>query len=184
MVELAAQSPCAGLLPLRIGGVSLLSEDPGQLTALMPAPGGEAALSRALKAAHGVDWPAPGRMETGQGAAVQWFGHAQALLIGPAPDPALAAHAVLVDQSDAWAVVRLEGAGAGEVLARLVPLDLRAGAFPPGATARSLLGHMSASVTRLPAGEFRLMVFRSMARTLVQELHHAMDGVAARAQIR
>jgi sarcosine oxidase subunit gamma len=41
---------------------------------------------------------------------------------------------------------------------------------------------MSASVTRLPEGAFRLMVFRSMARTLVQELNHAMDGVAARAQ--
>ncbi|MFP4274031.1 MAG: sarcosine oxidase subunit gamma [Paracoccaceae bacterium] len=182
MVELVAQSPCAGLLPLRIGGATLLEEDPGHLTALLPAPGAEDSLSRALKAAHGVDWPAPGRMETAEGAAALWFGHAQALLIGPAPDPSLSTHAALVDQSDAWAVVRLEGAGAENVLARLVPLDLRAAAFPPGSTARSLLGHMTASVTRLPQGGFRLMVFRSMARTLVHDLHRAMDGVAARAQ--
>ena len=88
--------------------------------------------------------------------------------------------AALVDQSDAWAVVRLEGEGAEDVLARLVPVDLRLVSFPMGATARSKIGHMSGSVTRVGEDAFWLMVFRSMAETLVHDLKSAMEAVAAR----
>ena len=96
------------------------------------------------------------------------------------PDPTLAGHAAMVDQSDGWAVLRLEGAGAAEVLARLVPLDLRAPQFRRGHTARTELQHMMASLTRLGPDAFLIMVFRSMARTLVHDLTSAMEAVAAR----
>ncbi|MFP4404374.1 MAG: hypothetical protein ACLFPZ_02115, partial [Rhodosalinus sp.] len=66
------------------------------------------------------------------------------------------------------------------VLARLVPLDLRPQAFPVGAVARTLLGHMHAGVLRTRPATLRLLAFRSMAGTLVQELRGAMEGVAAR----
>ena len=180
MVELVAKSACAGLVPLQIGEVALTEEVPGALTSLMPWRGQEAALGAALDSAHGLALPAPGRSTGKDGARLIWFGKGQYLLIGPAPDPALAAHAALTDQSDAWAVVRLEGAGAEDVLARLVPVDLRRAGFKRGHTVRSALQHMMTSITRLGPQAFQVMVFRSMAQTLVHDLKTAMEAVAAR----
>ena len=86
----------------------------------------------------------------------------------------------MVDQSDAWAVVRLTGEGGADALARLVPVDMRLSAFGGGATVRTQLGHMNASITRLEAQTFMIAVFRSMAGTLVHDLARALEAVAAR----
>ena len=180
MAELTAKTPCAGLLPPRVGSLSVEEIAPGALTSLAPFRGQEAALSKALVAAHGMAFPAPDRSTGTAGARALWFGQRMALLIGPAPDPGLARFAALTDQSDAWAVLRLEGAGARDVLARLIPLDLRDSAFAQGHTARSDLRHMMASITRIGAQSYQIMVFRSFAETLVQDLKTAMERVAAR----
>ena len=177
VVTLSATTPCAGMLPLTIGTVTVTEVDPGYLTALAPAKG----LGAALKTAHGLDLPGPGQATGSDTARAIWFGRAHVLLMGPAPDPALADHAALTDISDGWAVVRLDGAGATQVLARLTPIDLRAHVFQPGHTARTELFHMQSSITRLGDEAFLIMVFRSMAQTLVHDLRTAMEGVAARA---
>lgn len=180
MLELTSKSPCAGLLPLSIGGFTLREETPAAVTSIAPRKGAEAALSDALKAAHGMAFPAPGRATGKAEARAVWFGRGVAVLIGPQADATLAAHAALTDQSDAWAIVRLEGDGAEDVLARLVPVDLRQAHFKRGHTARTQLMHMSASVTRVGDAAFQIMVFRSMARTLVHDLETAMRSIAAR----
>lgn len=180
MVELVAKSPCEGLLPIEIGTVSLSEVDPGAMTSLAPFKGRQDAAAEALKSAHGMAWPAVGRATGKAGARAVWFGRAHVLLMGPEPDPSLAASMALTDQSDAWAVVRLEGAGAEEVLARLVPVDLRRASFKRGHTVRTELMHMAASITRVGDMAFQVMVFRSMARTLVHDLKTAMEAVAAR----
>ncbi|WP_372893448.1 sarcosine oxidase subunit gamma [Rhodosalinus sp.] len=180
MAELTARTPCAGLLPRRAGAMRLEEVEPGRITSLMPGPGQAGALDAALRAAHGVGWPAPGAAHLSETASMIWTGMDQAMLIGPAPDPSLAAQAALTDQSDAWAVVELSGDAGPEALARLVPVDLRAHVFAEGATARTLLGHMSVSITRTGPERLRIMAFRSMAGTLVHEVHEAMESVAAR----
>ncbi len=180
MADLIARSPCMGLLPLEQGGVSVTELDPGPMTLVAPYKGQAAALSKAMKVAHGVGFPAANTTETGKGVEAAWFGRDQALLIGAVPDAALADHAALSDQGDAWAVVRVAGEGAEDVLARLIPVDLRDSAFPPGRSIRTQIGHMAGAVTRLPDGAVRLMVFRSMAGTLVHDLDRAMTHCAAR----
>ncbi|AUQ61837.1 sarcosine oxidase subunit gamma [Phaeobacter inhibens] len=180
MVELRVKTPCAGLLPLEVGELSL-TEAPGEgMTTLAPYAGQVAALSAALEAAHGLRWPAPNRSHAKAGARIIWFGREMALLSGTRPDPALAEHAALTDQSDGWAVVRLEGAQGDAVLARLCPVDLRPSVFKRGHTARCELKHMAASITRLGPKTLQIMVFRSMAETLVDDLKTAMEAVAAR----
>ncbi len=179
-LSLVALTPCAGVLPVTTGALTLSEADPGHLTVIAPLRGKAAALAAALKAAHGLDWPAPNRTTGGDGARLIWFGHAHVLLMGPAPDPALSDHASLTDVSDGWASVRLQGAGAADVLARLSPIDLRAGVFQAGHTARTELMHMQASITRLSDDGFLIMGFRSMAATLVHDLTIAMAGVEAR----
>ena len=180
MVELISKSACEGRLPLTIGGMSLTEEKPVALTSLMPWRGQEEALAEALEKAHGLSLPVPGRTTGKEGGSLIWFGRGQYLLMGPAPDLALADHAALTDQSDAWAVVKLDGEGSEDVLARLVPIDLRRATFKRGYTTRSQLQHMMASVTRTGPQAFVIMVFRSMAGTLVHDLKTAMEAVAAR----
>ena len=76
--------------------------------------------------------------------------------------------------------VQLRGARAVDVLARLVPVDLRAAQFKRGHTVRTDLMHMTASITATGANTFLILVFRSMAQTLVHDLKTAMEGVASR----
>ncbi|MEP2031536.1 MAG: sarcosine oxidase subunit gamma [Paracoccaceae bacterium] len=180
MAELIAKTPAAGLLPLTIGAVELSQVDAGHLTSIAPFNGKEKALSEALNMAHGVTLPGANRVTGKKGARVIWFGLSHVLLAGPAPDATLAKYAALTDQSDAWTVVQLCGAGSADVLARLVPVDLRAGPFKRGHTVRTDLMHMSASISSTGANTFMILVFRSMAQTLVHDLKTAMEGVAAR----
>lgn len=180
MDKLVAKSPCDGLLPLTVGAVTLSEEDVGAIHSISPLKGQKKAVSDALKSAHGMTYPAPNRATGKAGSRAVWFGHAQALLMGPSPDASLAGPAIVVDQSDAWTVVRLDGQGVEDVLARLVPIDLRSTHFKRGHTARTLLFHMTASITRVGENAFQIMVFRSMAQTLVHDLKRAMEGVASR----
>ena len=179
MVDLKPKSPCAGLLPMTVGSVTLEEVDAGTLTSLT-ALGKVADLSTALEAAHGMTLPEPTRSTRTEDARCIWFGRGEALLMGPVPDQGLFGHAAVVDVSDGWAVVTLSGPGAVEVLARLVPVDLRPRAFEEGRTARTQILHMSASITRTGAESFLILVFRSMAQTLVHDLKQAMEAVAAR----
>ena len=79
-------------------------------------------------------------------------------------------------------MVRLEGGAAEDVLARLVPVDLRQSGFKRGHTLRTMLQHMSVSITRISDEAFLILAFRSMAGTLVHDLETAMKGVAARSR--
>lgn len=177
MGNLIARTPCEGLLPLKIGTCSLSEITPEAITSIMPASGQTAAVSDAIMDAHGMAFPAAGRATGRDGARLIWSGQGQAMLVGPPADAIDGA--ALTDQSDAWAVMRLEGEMAEQVLARLVPVDLRAASFKRGHTARTMLFHMSCSITRVGAAAFEIMVFRSMARTAVHELDVAMKSVAA-----
>jgi sarcosine oxidase subunit gamma len=53
-------------------------------------------------------------------------------------------------------------------------------AFPEGATARTLLSHITVTLTRVGARAYEVMAMRSMAATLVREVAAAMRHVAAR----
>ena len=180
MVELTAISPCAGLLPVTKGTVTLSELDLGPLTSVAPFKGQEKAVCAAMKDAHGVAYPAANRMNSKAGVQALWFGQGQALLTGAKADVSIAGLAALTDQSDAWTVVELKGDRAADVLARLVSIDLRPSEFKRGHSVRCELMHMMASVTKTGADSFQIMVFRSMAKTLIHDLTTAMGNVNAR----
>ncbi|MEM1352645.1 MAG: sarcosine oxidase subunit gamma [Pseudomonadota bacterium] len=180
MVELTASTPCADLLPKEVGAAKLEEIDLGQLSSVAPYKGKEAALSKALKDTSGVAFPGPNETHVEGATRIIWFGREMALLTGAEPDARLVKYAAVTDQTDAWTCATLSGPAAEDVLARLAPIDLRAAHFPPGATARTLVNHMTGSITRIDAQQFLILVFRSMAHTLVEELTEAMEAVAAR----
>lgn len=179
MARLIATSPFEGLsLPLAIGGARLSAVDFGPAWSVAPFRGHEAAVSRLL---GGAMLPDPGQaLAWGEGRMI-WVAPGRFLLTGRPPPEGLSAHASVVEQGDGLAVALLEGSAAQDVLARLVPLDLDAAAFPEGRTARTLLVHMAVSLTRIAPDSWEIMAMRSMAATLVEEIAQAMRHVAGRA---
>lgn len=178
MPSLIAKTPLAGHWPETHGDLTLSEVALDRITSVAPFRGQEAALAKALKPL-GLAFPTPGRFAEQGSAVLVWTGRDQAFLIGP---PLETPAAALTDQSDGWACLRLEGPGAEVALARLVPLDLRAQAFPPGTVARTALGHINCILLRRAAA-FEILVFRSMARSAWHDLREAMQRLAARAAV-
>jgi sarcosine oxidase subunit gamma len=174
--ELIAKSALEGR-SFTLGGVTLAEVDPGSITSIAVFPGGTKAAAKGLKAL-GLVMPAPNSFAEKKGARIVWTGRDQAFLTGVAP-PAIEGAAV-TDQTDGWAVLAVSGPGAIDVLARLVPLDLRLPQFPVGRVVRSQVNHMNAVILRTGDYSVEIMVFRSMARTAWHELVTTMHMVAAR----
>lgn len=178
MAKLLPQHPLAGRPALEAEGLRLSVEQLGPITSLMPYRGQEAALSSALARLYGLSWPDAGWSAKGDdGALCLWSGRAQGLLIGPKPDvPQLERVAAVVDHSDAWKALRLTGPRARDVLARLVPVDLR---LPDGRCLRSPLQHVPA-VILCEADGVMILVPRSMAGTAWEDLTGAIARCTAR----
>ncbi len=174
--ELIAKSALDGRA-LTLGGVKLAEVDAGPITSVAVFPGGAKAVAKGLKAL-GLAMPEPGTFAEKKTARIIWTGRDQAFLMR-ADCPALEGAAV-TDQSDGWAVLGLSGMAAVDVLARLVPVDLRLAGCPVGTAQRSQLNHMNVVILRTGDHAFEILVFRSMARTAWHELETAMQMLAAR----
>ncbi len=179
VINLKAKSPIEGLLPVTQSNTVLRGLDVGEITSLMPYASQQKAASDALKVAHGMAFPAPGRATGRANCRAVWSGQGQAFLLGPKANISLSETTAMTDQSDGWVVMMLEGSSARDVLARLCPLDFRPQVFKRGHTARSLVGHMNGSITRTGVQAYMIMVFRSMAATAVHEISDAMKSIAA-----
>lgn len=171
MPELIAK-PALGASPVTHAGTTLAEADQLQLTSIAPWPGQAGAVGRAL----GMAFPAPNAVTEAEGKRLVWTGREMAFLIGAAAPEGLAA--AVTDQSDGWVALTLSGAQAVEVLARLVPLDLRNA--QRGQAFRTALTHLPLILIVEGEGSFTLLTFRSMARTAWHEVEEAMVKVAAR----
>lgn len=172
MAELAGTPPGERLFPIEAGDLRVVEVPSNGLWSVMPHRGREAD-------ALAMGFPEAGRTREADGRLAVWFGLRQVLVTGPRPE-GLDGAAAVVDQSDAWLWLRIEGPGADAMLARLVPIDLRPGAFGEGASARTLMGHVSVGVLRR-RDAIEVLAPRSMAATAAHELARAMRAVAARA---
>lgn len=177
MTSLPEKSPLDGTARVSVGGVTLAEVPVTKAVLIAAFPGRGDAAAREFESATGLAFPEPDRVSAKDGVVAVWTGPAQALVFGDPPEIAGAAR---IDQSDGVARLALEGGGARDVLARLVPLDLREASFPAGAGARTLLGHIPAGLLRTAEARFEILVPRSMAASAVHDLTRAMRGVAAR----
>lgn len=179
MPSLIAKTPMAGQAPVMIGAARLAEGACVPITSVSVLKGQEKPLAAALKSL-GLAFPAPNTFVQKGAARMVWTGRDQAFLIDAASD-SLTGLAALSDQSDGWAVLRLEGAATEAALMRLYPIDLRLSVFGVGHAARAPLNHMQSVLMRLEPQAFEVLVFRSMARTAWHEIAVAMSALAARA---
>jgi heterotetrameric sarcosine oxidase gamma subunit len=82
----------------------------------------------------------------------------------------LADTAYALDQSDGRIVLRLSGPNVRRILAKGVAIDLHPSVFAIGAASNLLCGHVSVNLARTGENEFELIVTRSLAESLFDDL--------------
>lgn len=93
---------------------------------------------------------------------------------------AFGGHASIVDLTDAYATLRLEGPRVRESLAKLVPIDLHERTFAPGDIAQTVAAHMSVTLWRLEDAEQHPPVFEiCVGRSFAHSLYRAIRASAA-----
>ena len=129
--------------------------------------------------------PRPGRIASAAGRTLGWMSPDELLLMVP-PDEvpgalariatALAGtHHLAAEVTDARALLRVEGEGAREVMAKLMPVDFAPQAFQPGQLRRSRLAQVPAAVWAEEDGAFGVMCFRSVAAYVFAALSTAAE---------
>jgi sarcosine oxidase subunit gamma len=80
--------------------------------------------------------------------------------------------AAIVDQTGGRVRLRVSGPRAARVLAKGTAIDFASAAFPVGASAMTLIGHIGAHITRIGDDAFEIMALRGFAESLWDELDH------------
>jgi sarcosine oxidase subunit gamma len=78
--------------------------------------------------------------------------------------------AAITEQTDGRAIFEVTSAQAKAALAKLVPIDLHDDAFPVGATALTLAGHINVQIWREAEDRYALACFRSFSTALYDAL--------------
>ena len=168
-------------------GVSLTEIRNFDLIQVMARRGKAAELARVANGRFGVAAPNAPTVVQAQDATLIWSGPDQFFVLSKGGKhtmdtlaPALSGPASLSDQSHARALVRISGAKARTVLAKLTSIDLHPSAFPIGAAAATSIDHTSVTLWRggdRPDGQavFNLLVFATFAGSL---WHTMLDAAA------
>jgi sarcosine oxidase subunit gamma len=116
--------------------------------------------------------PGPGQSATGEGGTLLRTEPLKWLLISESdtPRPALPeADGTVLELSHARTVIHVFGPKALDLMARMMPLDLRPAAFPEGAAANTTLHHLGVTVLARDGG-FDILVLRSFGLAVWETL--------------
>ena len=185
---LTARTPLDGYAGT-FGGVTLAEAAGLSLVSAAVPNGGDDAFAAALAGGFGASRPSTGESVPGDrlGARILGMQPDQMFILFEAPDPDRAAEAVssalgpaafVTDQSDSWAMLRIEGRGVRAALERICMLDLEDAAFPQGRVARTVMEHLAVIILRDGADSFLLMTPRSSARSFLHTVELSLANVS------
>lgn len=131
----------------------------------------------------GLDFPGPRAAHCVEEKALLWMAPDEVLILLPRDEVARALsqitatlagqHHLAADVSDGRAVIRLEGAGLREVLAKVTPADLHPDAFPLGELRRTRIGQVAGAFWLRDAQTAEVICFRSVAAYVFDLLANA-----------
>ena len=137
-----------------------------------------------LSALFGVEiTSAPNRAISNGDLTVLWHGPGQRLIVrAPTATPladelarACGEDAAVVDLGHARSVLRFEGDGVRDLLARGTSIDLRPAHFAPGACALTALGKIGALLHAVAPDAIDVYVPRTYAQAFIEWLEHALN---------
>lgn len=170
-------------------GVTVVERTGLSLVGVAARKGQQGALADKVHEVMGVALPqSPQRVAAGE-TVIVWSAPGQWLVMAPAGRPgtsasdlgqALAGLASVTDQSDSRVIMRVSGPRAHDALAKGVMLDLDPRVFGVGATAVTLVSHISVQISLVQRGEFEFLVPRTFAASFWDWLRNsgASYGVA------
>ncbi|MDC0649783.1 hypothetical protein N8Z70_03515 [Candidatus Puniceispirillum sp.] len=83
----------------------------------------------------------------------------------------------MTDQSDSWVILALSGSQSRQTLARICPIDCGPSAMPVGSTARTIMKHLGAIITRRPdKGDGQPCFWLFSARSSATSFLHSITG--------
>lgn len=175
--------PALGGVDLKMGANRIVELDEIAIVSIAIPLGGEETLAKALKSSWNISVPEPTLSATDGDLHAVRTGADQLFLIFPHENPdaeavvqaRLGGAGYTTDQTDSWVVLEVSGPDVAAALERLSPVDLSVGAFPVGASARTVMEHMGAMVIRLGGDRFMLMSASSSAKSF---LHAAETSFA------
>ena len=140
-------------------------------------------LTQTLEKATGCAWPKVGHIQTNGAYQVIGLQSEQIFVVyprqgdNPVPEVTelVGGEGYVTDQSDAWVVLEIDGAGSRAALERICPVDLHEVAFPIGQTARTAMEHMGSVVIRTGENRFQLMSARSSAASFLHALEMSIN---------
>jgi heterotetrameric sarcosine oxidase gamma subunit len=154
-------------------GVRLALRHPVSIVTIIARKGKAKALSAAMKAAWGVDAPAPGSSASGRGGitvhwcgAEQYYAVAEGLNEGALFDDAVArlgGLASVSDQSHGRSIMTVSGPMARHVLTKGTPVDLHPNVFAQGNCAVTQIAHVGVHLARVGPETYELSLFRGFA---------------------
>jgi heterotetrameric sarcosine oxidase gamma subunit len=161
-------------------GVSMAELTEFELVQVMARRGHWQAVAQACTKAYGKPAPAKPEVVEAEGALLIWSGPDQFFVLSPRGSQmekarkAFAGTASLSEQSDGRALIRISGARARDMLAKVCSLDLHPAVFPVGAAAATSIDHTAVNLWRVEdvGGEaaFHLLVFATFAESLWRTL--------------
>ncbi len=176
---LTAQAPLGGY-SANFDAVSLTELTGLALVSIATPMDGEDDLHRSTVAAFGTTLPAVGsstRSEDGQARLLglqrdQFFlllEHESHNALSMVSDK-LGTAGYYTDQSDSWAILRIDGPGSRTALERICMLDLSADVFLIDTVARTTMEHLSVIILRDNADSFLLLSARSSAKSFLHAI--------------
>jgi len=121
--------------------------------------------------------PGPGESVTGKGGTLMRTEALKWLLVSEAEMPRLAmdeADGTVLDLGHARTVIHVVGPRAADLMARMVPLDLRRAKFPEGSVASTVLHHLGVTILARADG-YDIFVLRSFGLAVWE---HLVDAAA------
>ena len=183
MHKLKATTPLGGDAPRvdTIGTVTI-AENPNMALASLAARRGQAdALLAAMKAAMGLDLPAPGRASRAVEHAAFWMGPEQWMVTAPHGTHELLAAELkavvggagsVTEQTDGWCCFDVTGPALADLFERLSPAPLRQ--MEPGDATRTTIEHLGVFLWLQADDKLAVLAPRSSAGSL----HHALIAAA------
>ncbi len=148
----------------------------------------EAALNAACLSAYGAELPKTGKFTASTAADTLLLGMAQdqMFMLFDEPDGDPAAHirvalddtGYITDQSDSWAILRIQGPDVRSALERICPLNLHPANFVPNSVARTVMEHLAVIILSEAEDSFVLLSPRSTADSFLNVVETSAKNVS------
>ena len=89
----------------------------------------------------------------------------------------LSAPAYYTDQSDTWAMIRVNGNRSREVLERICPINLSPEVFSVGSVSRTVMEHIGTIIFRDGDDSYVLLTMRSFGRSMLHAIEVSAENV-------